>query len=79
MEKLYTRKEAANMLGISLSTLDVAKNTGAIAYVQYVPNGNVFFTEAGLLEYIAKSTHQAVSTEKRNTYRKLWTRKKDGE
>lgn len=75
MEKLYTRKEAANMLGISLSTLDVAKNTGAIAYVQYVPNGSVFFTEEGLLEYIAKSTHQAVPVEKRETYRKAWAAK----
>lgn len=78
MEKLYTRKEAANMLGISLSTLDVAKNTGAISYVQYVPNGSVFFTEAGLLEYVAKSTHQAAPTEKRDTYRKLWKRSKNG-
>lgn len=77
MEKLYTRKEAADLLGISLSTLDIAKNTGAIAYVQYVPNGSVFFTEAGLLEYIAKSTHPAAPTEKRDTYRKLWERRKD--
>lgn len=76
MEKLYTRKETANLLGISLSTLDVAKNAGAITYVQYVPNGSVFFTEEGLLEYIAKSTHQAVPLEKRETYRKVWVAKK---
>lgn len=75
MEKLYTRKEAAQLLGISLSTLDIAKNTGAITYVQYVPNGSVFFTEEGLLEYIAECTHKATPNEKRNTYRKTWTPK----
>ena len=41
MEKLYTRREAASMLGISLTSLDTARNTGAIAFIQYVPNGSV--------------------------------------
>ena len=50
-------------------------DTGAITYVQYVPNGSVFFTEEGLLEYIAECTHKATPTEKRNTYRKTWTPK----
>ena len=48
MEKLFTRKEAAELLGISITTLDAARNNGLIAYVQYVPNGCVFFTSAGL-------------------------------
>lgn len=46
----------------------------------------LFSTECKLINlkyeyqgYIAKSTHQAAPTEKRDTYRKLWTRKKDGE
>ena len=43
MEKLFTRKEAAELLGISITTLDAARNNGLIAYVQYVPNGCVFF------------------------------------
>ena len=71
MEKLITRKEAARLLGISITTLDEAKNSGQISYVQYVPNGCVYFTEAGLQEYIAKSTHRAKTVEKKATYRKV--------
>lgn len=54
MEKLYTRREAASMLGISLTSLDTARNTGAIAFIQYVPNGSVFFTEEALQEYMLR-------------------------
>lgn len=36
MEKLFTRKEAAKILGISIATLDTARNNGLISYVQYV-------------------------------------------
>lgn len=71
MEKLFTRKEAAKFLGISLTTLDEARNSGLISYIQYVPNGCVYFTDAGLQEYIAKSTHRARPMEKRATYRKV--------
>ena len=39
MEKLITRKEAAKLLGISLATLDEARNSGLISYIQYVPMG----------------------------------------
>ncbi len=69
MEKLITRKEAAEILGISLATLDSARNNGLISYVQYVENGCVYFTEAGLQEYIAKSTHRTKPMEKHATYR----------
>lgn len=69
MDKLISRKEAAEILGISLATLDAARNNGLISYVQYVENGCVYFTEAGLQEYIAKSTHRAKPLEKRSTYR----------
>ena len=55
MEKLITRKEAAKLLGISLATLDEARNSGLISYIQYVPNGCVYFTSAGLQEYIANA------------------------
>lgn len=44
MEKLITRKEAAKLLGISLATLDEARNSGLISYIQYVPNGCVYIT-----------------------------------
>ena len=71
MEKLFTRKEAAKLLGISLTTLDDARNSGLISYIQYVPNGYVYFTDAALQEYIAKSTHRAKPMEKRSTYRNV--------
>ena len=70
MEKLIRRKEAAQMLGISLTTLDEARSNGAISYIQYVDNGGVFFTETGLQEYIARSTHRAKPKENCMTYRK---------
>ena len=71
MEKLISRKEAAKLLGISIATLDAARNRGLISYVQYVQNGCVYFTDAGLQEYIAKCTHRAKPVEKSATYRKL--------
>lgn len=71
MEKMFTRKEAAGILGISLATLDAARQSGLIAFVQYVENGCVYFTEAGLQEYIARSTHRAIpKRENTVTYRK---------
>ena len=42
----------------------------SISYVQYVQNGCVYFTDAGLQEYIAKCTHRAKPVEKCDTYRK---------
>lgn len=71
IRKLLTRKEAANYLGISLATLDSARNSGLISYVQYVENGCVFFTETALQEYIARFTHRATpKKENMTTYRK---------
>lgn len=58
MEKLLTRKEAANVLGISLTTLDAVRSAGQIAFVQYVDNGCVYFTEANLQEFVARATHR---------------------
>ena len=69
MEKLITRKEAAKILGISMATLDAARNNGQISYIQYIENGCVYFTENGLQEYIAKCTHKVRPAEKRVTYR----------
>lgn len=71
MEKLITRREAAKLLGISISTLDEARNNGLISYIQYVPNGCVYFTDTGLQEYIAKCTYWAKPMEKRTTYRNV--------
>ena len=71
MEKLLTRKQAAEYLGISITTLDRARFEREIAYVQYRPNGCVFFTEQALQEYVARAVHRAgpVNTVSRGTYR----------
>ena len=71
MEKLITRKDAARILGISIATLDAARTSGLISYIQYVPNGCVYFTDAGLQEYVAKFTHRPRPEEKAATYRKI--------
>ena len=42
VDKLIKRKEAAEMLGISLDTLDHARMEGLITYVKYVENGCVY-------------------------------------
>ena len=71
MQKMLTRKEAAKFLGISLATLDAARTNGLISYIQYVENGCVYFSEANLQEYIARSTHRAnPRNENSITYRK---------
>lgn len=77
LEKLITRKEAARILSISLASLDAARNNGQIAYVQFVPNGCVFFTDSGLQEYVARCTHIVKSEEPaRMTYRKPHSRRR---
>ena len=70
MERLITRKEAAKLLGISIATLDAARNNGQISYVQYVENGCVYFTSAGIQEYISKCTHRAKPVERPSAYRR---------
>ena len=71
MEKLLTRKQAAEYLGISLTQLDEARKQKRIAYIQYVSNGSVYFTEQALEEYVASSTHRAGPLQpNRTTYRK---------
>lgn len=70
MEQIYTRKEAAQILGVSITTLDTARLNGQIAYIQYVPNGCIYFTESNLKDYITKSTHRANPVIQKDTYRK---------
>ena len=76
MEKLITRKEAARILGISIATLDVARQNGLISYVQYVPNGCVYFTDTALQEYVAKCTKRAKPADNNATYRKQYHSKR---
>ena len=71
MEKLLTRKQAAEYLGISLTQLDEARKQKRIAYIQYVRNGSVYFTEQALEEFVVRATHRAGPLESiRETYRK---------
>ena len=56
-----------------LDTLDHARMEGLITYVQYVENGCVYFTEVGLQEYIARSTHRARPKDNNPTFRKKRT------
>ena len=56
MDKLYSRKEAAQVLGISLSKLDRAKAAGLISYIQYVENGSILFSDAALREFVVRNT-----------------------
>ena len=71
MNKLLTRKQAAEILGISLTTLDLERTSGRLAYIQRKPGGKVWITEAALQEYLARGTHQ-VRPERavQGTYRK---------
>lgn len=67
MERMITRKDAAAYLGISIATLDATRLNGQISYVQYVPNGCIYFTTTSLQEFIAKCTHRAKPVDKCNT------------
>lgn len=69
--KIVYPEGSCRTAGISITTLDAARNSGLIAYVQYVPNGCVFFTSASLQEYVAKCTHRAKPVEKKTTYRNV--------
>lgn len=53
--KLYTRKEAAQILGVGLTTLDKLRNTGRLGYYQAVPGGKVQFTQQQLDAFLIKA------------------------
>jgi hypothetical protein len=53
-----------------------ARQNGLISYVQYVPNGCVYFTDAALQEYVAKCTKRAKPADNNLTYRKQHRPKK---
>ena len=53
--KLYSRIEAANLLGIGLTTLDKLRKEGKIGYYQATPGGKVQFTRAQLDSYLERA------------------------
>ena len=72
MDKLLTRKEAAERLGISHDTLDRLRAERKIAYIQHKPGGKVWISENAIAEYIARATHPAQPLQPVSpTYRKV--------
>ncbi len=52
-------------------TMNDLPYAGKITYIQYAEGGNVFFTEAGLQEYMAKATHRPAVRTVPTTYRTI--------
>ena len=50
--KLYSRKEAAELLGIGLTTLDALRETGRIGFYQRRPGCKVQFTQTHIDRYL---------------------------
>lgn len=59
MTELYTRKGAADYLGISVVTLDRLCAARAVAFIQRVSGGKKFFTKAALDTYLNRFTRKA--------------------
>lgn len=73
MRTLFTRKEAAARLDISLVTLDEERQGGYLAYIQRKPGGRVWIAEAAIEEYLKRATHPVKSERQLSgyTHRKL--------
>ena len=50
--RLYSRKEAAELLGIGLTTLDALRESGKIGFYQRRPGCNVQFTQTHIDRYL---------------------------
>ena len=62
--KLYSRVEAAGMLGVGLTTLDKLRKAGKLGYYQATPGGKVQFTRAQLDAYLERAERKARKTYK---------------
>ena len=56
-ERLFTREQAAERLGISLSTLDAEKKSGNLGYIQRKRRGKVWITEQHIQDYLNQWNH----------------------
>lgn len=56
MYKIYTTKETAEMLRISVRMLSRIRRTGEIVYNRYTPRGSVFYEEDTILEHLKNHT-----------------------
>lgn len=72
MNNLYTRQEAAEILRMSVWTLDAERHCGRLAFIQRKANGKVLITEEAINEYLAKANHPIKPEIRtvRDTYRK---------
>lgn len=69
--ELLTRKEAAARLGMAISTLDMERSCGQLAYIQRKPGGKVWISETAIADYLARATHPAKpANQVISTYRK---------
>ena len=57
--KLYSRIEAAALLGIGLTTLDKLRKEGKLSYYQATPGGKVQFTRSHLDAYLEQAERRA--------------------
>lgn len=71
MDELLTRQQAAEALGISVSTLDVERMAGRLAYIQRKRNGRVWISQKAIQDYLSRGVHKALpQLPVRDTYRK---------
>ena len=63
--RLYSRKEAAELLGVGLTTLDALRDSGRIGFYQRRPGCKVQFTQAHIDRYL-----QQVEQSPRNIVRR---------
>lgn len=79
--ELLTREQAAERLGISVSTLDNERVAGNLEYIQRKRYGKVWITEEAIRSYLSRGTHSALPekpariTSPHQTYRKQRKRK----
>ncbi len=57
--ELLTREQAAERLGISVSTLDYERVAGNLEYIQRKRYGKVWITDDAIKAYLARGTHSA--------------------
>ena len=65
--RLYSRKEAADLLSVGLTTLDALRQSGRIGFYQRRPGCKVQFTQAHIdryLEQVEQSPRSAVRRKK---------------
>lgn len=55
---LLNREQAAERLGISISTLDSERYRGNLAYIQRKRNGKVWIPETAIEEYLNRGLHE---------------------